>query len=377
MPFFSLIAQDTHSPARAGLLYTDHGVIETPIFMPVGTRATVKAVPQRALAESVQAQIILGNTYHLYLRPGLDVLEQAQGLHRFMNWPKPMLTDSGGYQVFSLAHNRKIKPEGVTFASHIDGSKHLFTPENVVDKQRSIGADIMMVLDECTPYPCEYAYARKSLDLTHRWAAQARAYFLETPPKYDYQQHQFGIVQGSVYEDLRRESAAYISDLNFEGNAIGGLAVGEPLEELYEKTALVCELLPPDKPRYLMGVGTPDNFVESVARGVDMMDCVMPTRNARHGMLFTWKGRINIKNEKYKYDRSPIDADSELEEDHYYTRSYLRHLILNEEILGYTLASMHNLHFYLTLARTCRSHILKGTFAPWAKEVVPQLMQRI
>ena len=372
--FFTLEARDcSGSQARVGTVQTAHGRIPTPMFMPVGTRATVKAVDQGLLLDVVDAPIILGNTYHLYLRPGLDVLERAGGLHRFMGWPRPILTDSGGYQVYSLTQIRKILPEGVRFASHIDGSYHLFTPENVVDKQRSIGSDILMVLDECTPWPCDYDYARRSMALTHRWAAEARAYFCGTPPRYGYRQAQFGIVQGSTYTDLRAESARAIADLDFEGNAIGGLAVGEPADLMYEMTALVCGLLPEDKPRYLMGVGTPANIVESIARGVDLMDCVMPTRNARHGYLFTWRGRMNFRNQRYTADLRPIDAQSTSPYSRRYSRAYLRHLLMAEELLGYQIASVHNLAFYLEVVREARRRILAGDFADWCRRVVPAL----
>lgn len=375
--FFTVEKKCPDTKARAGKIHTEHGEIETPIFMPVGTRSTVKAVTQQQLLKEINADIILGNTYHLYIRPGLDVLEKAGGLHKFMNWNRPILTDSGGYQVYSLAQARKIMEDGVVFASHIDGSKHKFTPKNVVDKQRSIGSDIMMVLDECTPYPCEYKYAKKSLELTHKWAAEARKYFLESTPIYNYQQAQFGIIQGSTYNDLRKESAEYIHSLDFEGNAIGGLAVGEPTEMMYEQTEYVCQFLPENKPRYLMGVGTPVNLLEAWDLGIDMMDCVMPTRNARHGLLFTWKGKINLKNSKFKYDNSPIDSESTLEFDHYYSKSYLRHLLMSEEILGYIIASVHNLHFYLELARTARKKILEGGFSVWKKEMIYQLDQKL
>lgn len=373
LPFFTLEHKAPGCAARAGRIRTAHGEIPTPVFMPVGTRATVKAVDQALLLDPVNAPVILGNTYHLYLRPGLDVLEKAGGLHRFMNWPRPILTDSGGYQVYSLTQIRKIMPEGVRFASHIDGSCHLFTPENVVDKQRSIGSDILMVLDECTPWPCDYEYARKSMHLTHRWAAEAREYFLKAPPKHGYRQAQFGIVQGSTYLDLRAESAQAIAALGFEGNAIGGLAVGEPAEIMYEMTEHVCRLLPEDKPRYLMGVGTPANILESIARGVDMMDCVMPTRNARHGYLFTWKGRMNFRNQRYAADLRPIDALSESHYSRHYSRAYLRHLLMAEELLGYQIASVHNLAFYLELTREARRRVLDGSFADWKDKVVPVL----
>jgi len=375
--FFELQAVDKTTRARAGLIHTAHGIIETPIFMPVGTKATVKAVSQELLLNEVRAQIILGNTYHLYLRPGLDVFEEAGGLHRFMNWELPILTDSGGYQVFSLAPIRKIKPEGIEFSSHIDGSKHLFTPKNVVDKQRSIGSDIMMVLDECTPYPCEYGYAAKSLQLTHQWAKEARNYFLETQPIYGYPQAQFGIIQGSVYKDLRIQSAQTIVNLGFEGNAIGGLAVGEPAEMMYEITDYLIPYLPEDKPRYLMGVGTPVNLLESWALGIDMTDCVMPTRNARHGLLFTWEGKMNLHNAKYKNDFAPIDENSALTYDRKFSRAYLRHLLNAQEILGYIITSVHNLYFYLELSRMARQHILNGTFGEWKADLVPKLDRKL
>ena len=375
--FFELQATDRSTRARAGLIHTDHGTIETPIFMPVGTKATVKAVSQELLLNEIQAQIILGNTYHLYLRPGADVIEGAGGLHRFMNWNRPILTDSGGYQVFSLSPIRKIKEEGIEFSSHIDGSKHLFTPTNVVDKQRSIGSDIMMTLDECTPFPCEYAYASKSMGLTHRWAKQAREYFLETQPKHGYQQAQFGIIQGSVYKDLRKASAEEIVNLDFEGNAIGGLAVGEPAEMMYELTDYVVPFLPEHKPRYLMGVGTPVNILESWALGIDMMDCVMPTRNARHGLLFTWEGKMNLHNAKYKNDYSPIDENSSLSYDRNFSKAYLRHLLNAQEILGYIITSVHNLYFYLELSRVARQKILEGNFGAWKNEMVAKLDRKL
>ncbi len=331
---FTLQAQDKLSKARAGVVETAHGPIQTPIFMPVGTAGTVKAIHQHELKNDIEAQIILGNTYHLYLRPGLKVLNKAGGLHKFNGWDRPILTDSGGYQVYSLTEVRKIKEEGVTFRSHIDGSKHLFTPENVMDTQRIIGADIIMAFDECTPYPCDYSYARRSLDMTHRWLKRCVDRFDSTDPLYGYEQTLFPIVQGSVYKDLRIKSAETIASFNREGNAIGGLSVGEPAEEMYAMTEVVCDILPKDKPRYLMGVGTPVNILENIALGVDMFDCVMPTRNARNGMLFTQNGIINIKNEKWKDDFSPIEAESDLHADQFYTKAYLRHLIKSQEILG-------------------------------------------
>lgn len=374
---FKLLAKDKLSKARAAEITTDHGVIQTPIFMPVGTAGTVKAIHQRELKEDIGAQIILGNTYHLYLRPGLDVLEQAGGLHRFNGWDRPILTDSGGYQVYSLSEVRKIKEEGVTFRSHIDGSKHLFTPENVMDIQRTIGADIIMTFDECTPYPCDYTYARKSMEMTHRWLKRCCERFDSTLPKYGYNQTLFPIVQGSTYKDLRIKSAETIASFNREGNAIGGLSVGEPAEEMYEMTEVVCNILPEDKPRYLMGVGTPVNLLENIALGIDMFDCVMPTRNARNGMLFTSKGIINIQNEKWKNDFSALEEDSELFADKTYTKAYLRHLIQSKEILGAQIASLHNLHFYLWLMKEARIKILAGEFNEWKNKMVKQLAHRL
>jgi queuine tRNA-ribosyltransferase len=374
---FTLQATDSHSKARAGRIVTDHGAIETPIFMPVGTVGSVKAVHQRELADDIHAQIILGNTYHLYLRPGLDVLEGAGGLHRFNGWNGPILTDSGGYQVYSLSNTRKIKEEGVTFKSHIDGSKHLFTPENVMDVQRTIGADIIMAFDECAPYPCEYGYARASMDMTHRWLKRCCDRFDATEPKYGYGQTLFPIVQGSVYKDLRVQSAETIASFGREGNAIGGLSVGEPAETMYELTELVCDILPRDKPRYLMGVGTPANILESIALGVDMFDCVMPTRNARNGMLFTTQGIMNIRNEKWKKDYSPIDAELGGYASTHYTKAYLRHLVASNEYLAGQIASVHNLTFYLWLVRQARRHIQAGTYRPWKDEMVQRVMQRL
>ncbi|ADY52397.1 tRNA-guanine transglycosylase [Pseudopedobacter saltans DSM 12145] len=374
---FKLSAQDKFSKARAGEIETDHGTIQTPIFMPVGTAGTVKAVHQRELRDDIKAQIILGNTYHLYLRPGLDVIKKAGGLHKFNGWEKPILTDSGGYQVYSLTEVRKIKEEGVTFKSHIDGSKHLFTPENVMDIQRTIGADIIMAFDECTPYPCDYNYARKSLDMTHRWLKRCIDRFDSTKPKYGYSQTLFPIVQGSVYKYLRKKSAEFIAEQNREGNAIGGLSVGEPAEEMYAMTEVVCEILPTEKPRYLMGVGTPINILENIALGIDMFDCVMPTRNARNGMLFTRNGIINIKNEKWKDDFSPIDPDSDLYSDLVYSKAYLRHLIHSKEILGAQIASLHNLHFYLWLVKEAREKIISGEFYEWKNKMVKVLGQRL
>jgi queuine tRNA-ribosyltransferase len=374
---FTLTAQDKFSKARAGEIETDHGTIQTPIFMPVGTAGTVKAVHQRELMQDIEAQIILGNTYHLYLRPGLNTIEQAGGLHKFNGWDKPILTDSGGYQVYSLTDVRKIKEEGVTFRSHIDGSKHLFTPENVMDTQRTIGADIIMAFDECTPYPCEYHYARRSIEMTHRWLKRCCDRFDTTEPKYGYNQTLFPIVQGSVYKDLRVRSAEVIASFEREGNAIGGLSVGEPAEEMYAMTEIVCDILPEQKPRYLMGVGTPVNILENIALGIDMFDCVMPTRNARNGMLFTKDGIINIRNEKWKNDFTPIEADSDLWVDTQHTKAYLRHLVASGEILGAQIASLHNLHFYLWLVTTAREKIISGEFYEWKKIMVNRLGQRL
>lgn len=374
---FTLQAQDKLSKARAGVVETAHGPIQTPIFMPVGTAGTVKAIHQHELKNDIEAQIILGNTYHLYLRPGLNVLNKAGGLHKFNGWDRPILTDSGGYQVYSLTEVRKIKEEGVTFRSHIDGSKHLFTPENVMDTQRIIGADIIMAFDECTPYPCDYGYARRSLDMTHRWLKRCVDRFDSTDPLYGYDQTLFPIVQGSVYKDLRIKSAETIASFNRDGNAIGGLSVGEPAEEMYAMTEVVCDILPQDKPRYLMGVGTPVNILENIALGVDMFDCVMPTRNARNGMLFTQNGIINIKNEKWKDDFSPIEAESDLHTDQFYSKAYLRHLIKSQEILGAQIASLHNLHFYLWLVNQAREKIIDGTFYDWKNKMVNILDQRL
>ncbi|MFP4089886.1 MAG: tRNA guanosine(34) transglycosylase Tgt [Cyclobacteriaceae bacterium] len=374
---FELQATDSKSAARAGVLHTDHGDIQTPIFMPVGTAGTVKAVHQRELRHDIKAQIILGNTYHLYLRPGLDLLEKAGGLHRFNGWDGPILTDSGGYQVYSLADNRKIKEEGVTFQSHIDGSRHFFSPENAMDIQRSIGADIIMAFDECTPFPCEYDYAKASLDMTHRWLKRCCERFDSTEAKYGYQQTLFPIVQGSVYKDLRIKSAEFIAGCERDGNAIGGLAVGEPAEMMYEMTELVCGILPADKPRYLMGVGTPANILESIALGVDMFDCVMPTRNARNGMLFTTQGIINIRNKKWENDLSPIDETLGGYVSTTYSKAYLRHLVHAKEILGAQIASIHNLSFYLWLVEQARQHIIAGDYATWKSAVVDQFMTRL
>ncbi|MBL3657534.1 tRNA guanosine(34) transglycosylase Tgt [Fulvivirga sediminis] len=374
---FKLEANDTGSKARAGVVTTDHGDIQTPIFMPVGTAGSVKAVHQRELKEDIKAQIILGNTYHLYLRPGLDIIERAGGLHKFNGWDRPILTDSGGYQVYSLADTRKIKEEGVTFQSHIDGSRHNFTPEYVMDIQRTIGADIMMAFDECTPYPCEYDYAKNSMHMTHRWLKRCCDHFDKTEGKYGYDQTLFPIVQGSVYKDLRVQSAEMIASFGREGNAIGGLSVGEPAEMMYEMTDLVCDILPKDKPRYLMGVGTPANILECIALGVDMFDCVMPTRNARNGMLFTSEGIINIKNKKWEDDFSPIDSNLGGYVDTFYSKAYLRHLIMSKEILGAQIASIHNLSFYLWLVGEAREQIKNGTFADWKNRMVTKVSQRL
>ncbi|MEP4534898.1 MAG: tRNA guanosine(34) transglycosylase Tgt [Cyclobacteriaceae bacterium] len=374
---FTLQNTDQKSNARAGLLETDHGQIETPIFMPVGTAGTVKAVHQRELHDDITAQIILGNTYHLYLRPGLEVIEQAGGLHGFNGWNKPILTDSGGYQVYSLGHKRKITEEGVTFKSHIDGSKHVFTPESVMDVQRVIGADIMMAFDECTPYPCDKKYAEDSMHMTHRWLDRCVNHFDKTEGKYGYSQTLFPIVQGSTYPDLREKSAAYIAGKGREGNAIGGLSVGEPHEDMYAMTDLVCGILPKDKPRYLMGVGTPENILECIALGIDMFDCVMPTRNARNGMLFTSEGIINIKNEKWKTDFSPIDPQLGGYVSTFYSRAYLRHLIISKEILGAQISSIHNLSFYLWLVKEARLQIQQGTFAEWKNVMVKKVTTRL
>ncbi len=374
---FNLIQTDNQSKARAGEIETDHGKIQTPIFMPVGTAGTVKGVHQHELATDIQAQIILGNTYHLYLRPGLETIQKSGGLHQFNGWNLPILTDSGGYQVYSLSGVRKIKEEGVTFKSHIDGSKHHFTPENVMDTQRIIGADIIMAFDECTPYPCDYRYAKKSMEMTHRWLKRCCDRFDETSPLYNYSQTLFPIIQGSTFKDLRKQSAETIASFEREGNAIGGLSVGEPAEDMYEMTDLVTDILPKDKPRYLMGVGTPINILECIALGIDMFDCVMPTRNARNGMLFTKDGFINIKNEKWKNDFSPIDSSSTMAADLLYNKAYLRHLIISKELLGAQIASLHNLHFYLWLVKEARIHILEGTFIQWKNQMVKQMANRL
>ncbi|MCC7332148.1 MAG: tRNA guanosine(34) transglycosylase Tgt [Flavobacteriales bacterium] len=374
---FILEKKDTKSKARAGKILTDHGEISTPIFMPVGTAGTVKGVHQHELENDIKAQIILGNTYHLYLRPKLDILHQAGGLHKYINWSKPILTDSGGYQVYSLSDRRKIKEEGATFSSHIDGSKHLFTPENVMDIQRIIGADIVMAFDECTPYPCDYQYAKKSMQMTHRWLERCCDRFDSTEPLYGYSQTLFPIVQGSTYKDLRTQSAEKIASFDREGNAIGGLSVGEPDEEMYEMCDLVTGILPSDKPRYLMGVGTPVNILENIALGIDMFDCVMPTRNARNGMLFTSNGIINIKNKKWENDFSPIDTEGTSFVDTFYSKAYLRHLITSKEILGAQIATLHNLAFYLWLVNEARKQILAETFSSWKSIMVKKLAQRL
>jgi len=374
---FQLLAKDSSSQARAGLLTTAHGSIETPIFMPVGTAGSVKAVTQEQLANEIKAQIILGNTYHLYLRPGTDILEQAGGLHQFNGWHGPILTDSGGYQVFSLAASRKINEEGVLFQSHIDGSRHLFTPEKVIDIERSIGADIIMAFDECPPNPSEYKYAKDSMELTHRWLARCVTRMHETEPKYGFMQSLFPIVQGCGYKDLRQVSCEFAASMECDGHAIGGLSVGEPEEVMYEICALCCGYLPQDKPRYLMGVGTPWNILENISLGVDMFDCVMPTRNGRNGMLFTTKGVINIKNKKWSTDFSVIDEGLDCHTSRYYSKAYLRHLFVAGEILGLQIASIHNLAFYLHLVKQARNHILEGDFSQWKSEMLPILKQRL
>ncbi len=374
---FKISHKDKNSNARAGEIITAHGAIQTPIFMPVGTAGTVKAVHQRELKEDIKAQIILGNTYHLYLRPGLDTIERAGGLHKFNGWDLPLLTDSGGYQVYSLSNQRKLTEEGAKFTSHIDGSKHFFTPEYVMDIQRIIGADIIMAFDECTPYPCDFDYASKSLNMTHRWLKRCCNRFDETNPKYGYDQTLFPIVQGSVYPDLRKKSAEFIAAQNREGNAIGGLSVGEPAEDMYAMTEVVCNILPADKPRYLMGVGTPINILESIDLGIDMFDCVMPTRNARHGLLYTRNGIVNIKNEKWKNDFSVLDENGTSYVDHAYTKAYLRHLVHSQELLGAQIASIHNLAFYLWLVSEARNQIVAGTFRTWKNQLVVQMSNRL
>lgn len=374
---FVISHKDKNSKARRGLISTAHGEIETPIFMPVGTLGTVKAVHITELKNDIKAQIILGNTYHLYLRPGVDIIHKAGGLHKFNSWDKPILTDSGGFQVFSLSQNRKLTEEGATFRSHIDGSKHIFTPENVVEIQRKIGADIIMAFDECTPYPCDYSYAKKSLDLTHRWLLRGWKHFNSTQAIYDYYQTFFPIVQGSAYKDLREDSAKFVSDIGACGNAIGGLSVGEPTQQMYDMIEVVNEILPLDKPRYLMGVGTPQNLLEGIERGIDMFDCVMPTRNARNGMLFTMNGTMNMKNEKWKDDFSPLDECGTTFVDKLYSKAYVRHLIISNEILGAQITSVHNLGFYVELMRIAREKITEGNFSSWKKEMIEKLNNRL
>ena len=375
---FTITSFDPKSSARAGIIETTHSKIETPIFMPVGTAGAVKALHIKNVKEDVKAQIILGNTYHLYLRPGMEVLQQAGGLHKFNGWDLAILTDSGGYQVFSLSHKRKIKPEeGVWFQSHIDGSRHLFSPEKVMDIQRIIGADIMMAFDECPPYPCEYEYAKKSMEITHQWLERCCNHFDNTDPLYGYAQTLFPIVQGSVYKDLRIKSAEFIAAQNREGNAIGGVSVGEPTELMYEMTDICCRILPKEKPRYLMGIGTPANILECIALGIDMFDCVMPTRNGRNGMIFTWQGIMNMKNEKWKYDFTPINLNSDLFADKEYTRAYLRHLYVSDEVLGPMIGSIHNLYFYMDLVKIARNKIEEGSFTLWKSEILPQISKRL
>lgn len=374
---FKLENIDPHSKARTGIIETDHGQIETPIFMPVGTAANVKAIHLRELKEDIKAEIILANTYHLYLRPGMDTLEKAGGIHKFNGWKKPILTDSGGYQVFSLANQRKLSEEGAKFKSHIDGSTHMFTPESIMDIQRIIGADIIMAFDECTPYPCEINEAKKSMDMTHRWLQRCVNRFDNTESKYNYSQTLFPIIQGSVYPELRKISAEFIASQNREGNAIGGLSVGEPIEDMYAMTELVCQILPKDKPRYLMGVGTPANILESIALGIDMFDCVMPTRNARHGLLFTSEGIINIRNEKWKNDFTALDVNGTTFADAQYNKAYLRHLFVCNEMLGAMIASVHNVGFYLAMVKEARKRIIEGTFTTWKNSMVKKLVIRL
>lgn len=374
---FELLKEDNGTKARRGTLKTDHGEIQTPIFMPVGTLGTVKAVKPEDLANKIHAQIILGNAYHLYLRPGCDIVEDAGGLHKFMRWDGPILTDSGGYQIYSLSDNRELKEKGAHFKSHLDGSKHLFTPENVVEIQRSLGSDIMMLLDECPPYPCSYEYAKESMELTHRWAKRGREAFLNTEPLYGFRQFQFGIIQGGTYEDLRKESTEFMVDQDFEGLAIGGLSVGEPTELMYEMAGLNTDYMPSDKPRYLMGVGTPANLLHCVALGIDMFDCVMPTRNARNGQIFTRHGIINIRNAKWKEHHKVLDEDFPSDVSQKYTMSYLHHLFRNSELLGLELASIHNLTFYLWLMQQMRNHIEDGTFSEWYLDMAEQVDRKI
>ena len=376
-PTFNLQYSDKSSNARACLIKTSHGSIETPVFMPVGTQGTVKGIHQRELKEEIKSDIILGNTYHLYLRPGIETIEKAGGLHKFINWESNILTDSGGYQVYSLSSKRKISEDGVVFKSHIDGSKHFFSPESAIDIQKSIGADIIMAFDECPPYPCDYSYAKNSMHLTHRWLDRCINRFNDTPPKYGYEQIFFPIVQGSTYTDLRKESAEFVTSKNCFGNAIGGLSVGEPHDEMYEMTETVCDILPFDKPRYLMGVGTPANLLENIALGIDMFDCVMPTRNGRNGMLFTSQGVINIKNKKWEFDYSCIDENGTTWVDNAYSKSYLRHLFNVNEMLGRQIASIHNLGFYCSLLKEARKHIIDGDFLNWKNIMVKQLTNRL
>lgn len=374
---FELQHTDPDSKARAGKITTDHGTIETPIFMPVGTAGTVKAVTQQELKKDINAEIILGNTYHLFLRPGTEVINKAGGLHKFINWDRPILTDSGGYQVYSLSDTRKIKEDGVKFRSHIDGSLHQFTPERAIDIQRMIGADIIMAFDECTPYPCDYEYAKNSMHMTHRWLDRCVKQMQETEPLYGYSQTLFPIIQGSTYKDLRKQSAEYCASVPSEGIAIGGLSVGEPHDEMYEMTELVCDILPTDKPRYLMGVGTPSNILEGIALGVDMFDCVMPTRNARNGMIFTSEGTVNLRNKKWEMDFSPLDPNGESYVDQFYTKAYLRHLFKANEILALQITSVHNLNFYLWLVKQAREKIIDGTFTAWKNNMVKKLTVRL
>ncbi len=374
---FKLLKTDPATSARAGELITDHGKIETPIFMPVGTLGSVKGIHMHDVREDINAEIILGNTYHLYLRPGMEIMARAGGLHKFNGWDKPILTDSGGYQVYSLSQRRKLDENGVLFHSHIDGSRHQFTPESVMDVQRTIGADIVMAFDECTPYPCEYEYAKASMEITHRWLDRCISHFGKTEPKYGFSQSLFPIVQGSTYRYLRQQSAEVIASKEADGNAIGGLSVGEPHEIMYEITALVCGILPVEKPRYLMGVGTPANILESIALGVDMFDCVMPTRNGRNGMLFTKEGIINIKNKKWEDDFSPVEEDGASMVDKQYSKAYLRHLFVAGEMLGSMIASQHNLAFYLWLVRQARNHIRAGDFASWKDEMLQKVARRL
>lgn len=374
---FTLKGKDAETKARAGLIETSHGLIETPVFMPVGTAGAVKAIHTRDIEKEIKAQIILGNTYHLYLRPGIGIIEKAGGLHSFNGWHKPILTDSGGYQVYSLAERRKISEEGVSFQSHIDGSRHFLSPETAIDIQKSIGADIVMAFDECTPYPCDYSYAKKSMEMTHRWLKRCVNAFGKDAGRYGYEQFLFGIVQGSVYKDLRQISAEAIAENNCDGNAIGGLSVGEPAEMMYEMTDLTTAILPAGKPRYLMGVGTPANIIECIALGVDMFDCVMPTRNGRNGMLFTKDGIINIKNNKWEDDFSPIDSNAHTFVDTHYSKAYLKHLFTANEVLGPMIASLHNLGFYVWLAKEARQQILEGNFSEWKKSILPRLQERL